>query len=109
MATTIPKGSKCPIGISNFRDIDGNVVPIDAITSVTVSDPSKSEILDEGGQLFVAPLLTGNPAGDGQQVIYDVDVRVGAGVVSKLFIGTFDVPAGEAVTADVTLGAVVPR
>lgn len=109
MAVKVPKGYMAPVTISNFRDADGNPTSVDAVTAVTVSDPTKSEIIDVGGVPHVAPLMTGNPVGDGQQVIVTCDVRLGPDVREVNFIGTFDVPPGEAALADVTVGEVVPR
>ena len=109
MATKIPQGFMAPVTIGNFRDSAGNPTVIDSVVSVTVSDASKAEILDVDGVPHVAPLLTGNPIGDGQQVIVLCDVRLGAEVREVQFIATFDVPAGEAVAADVSLGGIVAR
>lgn len=109
MATKIPEGFVAPISIGNFRDAAGNAAVIDTITSVTVSDPSKVEIIDIGGVQHVGPIVGAGAVADGYQVVFDVDVRVGPEVKSVLFIGTFDVPAGEAAAADVTIGGVVPR
>lgn len=109
MATKIPVGFMAPVSIGNFRDAAGNPTDIDAIISVTVGDPAKAEIIDVGGQLYVAPRLDGNAVGDGQQVIFKCDVRVGPEVVERDFIGEFDVPTGDAAVAVVTVGEAVPR
>jgi hypothetical protein len=109
MAIKIPQGfmAKCTIG--NFRDAAGHATVIDAVTSITVSDPTKCEILTIGADTFVAPLMTGDPIGDGQQVLFAVDVRVGPDVNEVVFMAEFDVPAGEAALADAAIGEVVAR
>jgi hypothetical protein len=109
MAVKIPVGYMAPVSIGNFKDAAGNPTTIDSVISTVVSDPSKAEILDIGGEQYVAPRLDGNAVGDNQQVIITCDVRFGPDVREVSFIGTFDVPAGEAATADVTLGEILTR
>ena len=109
MATKIPKGFKGKINIGNFRDADGHPATIDKILGITVADPSLSEVLTEGADTFVAPRLDVDPVGDNQQVLIEVDVREGPDVFTRTFLAFFDVPAGEAALADVTIGEVVPR
>jgi len=109
MATKVPVGFMAPVLLTNFRDLTGNPTTIDRVISTTVSDDSKAEIIEWDGVPHVAPLFNGNAVGDGQQVITRCDVRLGDEVVERDFIGTFDVPAGDATTATVTLGDIVPR
>lgn len=113
MATKIAQGQKAgPLSVGGFLDAAGHATTIDPNTQVTwsVSDPAKSEILDDGsGQIFVAPRLDQDPVGDAQQVIATCDADLGDGVITLLVMGDFDVPAGQAVSGTVTLGSVVPR
>jgi hypothetical protein len=109
MAVKIPQGFMAPVTIGNFTDANGNPTTVDAVISTVVSDPTKAEILDVGGVQYVAPLATGNVAGDNQQVIVTCDVRFGPEVREVSFIATFDIPPGEAASAEVSLGAIEPR
>ena len=104
MATSIPVGFKALITLSDFRDAQGNPTSVDAITGYSVSNPATATIQAVGPDTFV--VATG--VGDAQQVLVDVDVRLGPDVRNVQFIGTFDVPAGEAATATVTLGEIIP-
>lgn len=103
-------GEMAQVSIGGFKDALGNPTTVESVISVTVSDPTKAEILMVDDEPFVAPLLTGNPVGDGQTVTVKCDVRFGPEVKEVDFVSDpFDVPAMEAATGVVTIGDVVPR
>lgn len=105
MAKQIPVGYKAPISIGGYKDAQGNPTTVDAVTNVTVSDPEKAAISSDGnGNLSVEAIA----AGQGLQVIFTVDVRLGPDVREVTFYGEFDIPAGEAATATVDFGEPVP-
>lgn len=107
--TTIKNGEKMILPLRKrvsfavtFKDADGNPTVLDGPANLNMTNPS-AVLSDVGPDGLSGKITSGSKTGVGLLSI-EGDARIGEGVVPVAVTADINIPAGEAVTAEVTFG-----
>jgi hypothetical protein len=106
MATDIQQGFKVGFTIGSFIDADGNAATIDKVVSVTVSDPTVAELVDQSADLLSGAVkrIGTSPLIQTLTVVVDGDH---AGDTTFTILGEFACSPNNAVAGGITFGTPV--